>query len=146
MLVICDLELWRVYDGVVGSKEGESDGKQKCESYGYTQTSIYGILLKLVSLACDGPCLQMEKQTSAAYGFFRRSKSFSAPDSSSLLSKEFIDLRMSILNKASDCDRPEARKETCFVPLLECTSMVECFSCAGRCAGSLVRLLEGVVD
>jgi len=44
MSVIGNFELRRVYDGIVGSKEGKADGEEESEANGGGETSIQAIL------------------------------------------------------------------------------------------------------
>lgn len=47
MFVVCDFELRRVHEGVVGSEEGESHSEEECEANGGSQTCEYGFLCEL---------------------------------------------------------------------------------------------------
>jgi len=44
MFIIGNLELRRVYDGIVGSKKGEADGEEKSEANGGGKTGIETLL------------------------------------------------------------------------------------------------------
>jgi hypothetical protein len=48
MFIVGDFELWSVYDGIVGSKKGETDGEEEGEANRCTQTCVDGILCKLL--------------------------------------------------------------------------------------------------
>jgi hypothetical protein len=48
MFLVCDLQLWGVYDGVVRSEEGESEGKEQRKTNRCAQTCKDGRLGKLI--------------------------------------------------------------------------------------------------
>lgn len=58
MLIVCNLQLWSVYEGIVGSKEGEADREEDGKADRCSQTckdrvlcQLFGVSYPLVEMA-----------------------------------------------------------------------------------------------